>query len=254
MGRPHKNPQNSSSKAKKTVTQHASRSSSAISGSSLKPIEEGYCSNAKSDSMAEEVERMKSLVESLSRKTVQEQSLSQFDVRLDSMCNTQSQEVGFKENQSTVPAQSVVNSELSNQQFLVPEGMQLNFVSPSIANSVYRAIVDKEEVSSLKLKWQATCVMFVVGFRLASLSVLNTYIKNKWPSLGNFTSHLHEDGYFLVKCRSESDVHEILKGGNTMIGKRPILIRKWDENFYFKRDILRVVPVWVRLQHLPTEF
>ncbi|CAO2827557.1 unnamed protein product [Amaranthus hypochondriacus] len=88
MVRPRKNPQNSSSKAKKTVTQYASRSSSATSGSSLKPTEEGQCSNAKSTSMAEEVERLKSLVESLSRKTVQEQSLSQFEVRLDSMCNT----------------------------------------------------------------------------------------------------------------------------------------------------------------------
>lgn len=81
--------------------------------------------------------------------------------------------------------------------------------------------------------------MFVVGFR-PSLSMFNTFIKNKWPNLGNFTSLLHEDGYFLVKCRSESDVLEILKGGNTMIGKRPILIRKRDENFDFKRDVLGV--------------
>ena len=39
-----------------------------------------------------------------------------------------------------------------------------------------------------------------------------------------------------------------------MIGKRPVLITKWDEHFDFKHDILRVVSVWVRFLNLPTKF
>lgn len=58
---------------------------------------------------------------------------------------------------------------------------------------------------------------------------------------------IHDDGFFLVKCGYENNVQEILRGGNAMIGKRPVLIRKWDDQFDFKRDILRVVLVWVRL-------
>lgn len=46
----------------------------------------------------------------------------------------------------------------------------------------------------------------------------------------------------------------LVSGGNTMIGKRPVLIKKWDDKFDFKRDILRVIPVWVRLLNLPTKF
>ena len=39
-----------------------------------------------------------------------------------------------------------------------------------------------------------------------------------------------------------------------MLGRRPVLVRKWDESFDFRRDISRVVPVWVLLLHLPTKF
>ena len=57
-----------------------------------------------------------------------------------------------------------------------------------------------------------------------------------------------------MKCNKESDAVAIIRGGNTMLGKRPVLIRKWDDKFDFKRDILRVTPVWVRLLNLPTMF
>lgn len=70
--------------------------------------------------------------------------------------------------------------------------------------------------------------------------------------MGNLKPILHDDGYYIVNCEKESGAAEIVRGGNFMLGKRPVLIRKWDENFDFKRDILRVVPVWVRLLNFPT--
>lgn len=48
---------------------------------------------------------------------------------------------------------------------MISDGMPLNFVAPSLSNGVSRAIVDRDEVSSLKLKWQHACAMFVVGYR-----------------------------------------------------------------------------------------
>ena len=94
-----------------------------------------------------------------------------------------------------------------------------------------RAIVDRDEVSSLKLKWQHACAIFVVGYR-PSLPMFVSFVKTKWPGLEhNFSVILHNDGYFLVKCNSEEDVMMLVNGGNTMIGKRPVLIKKWDDKF-----------------------
>ena len=93
--------------------------------------------------------------------------------------------------------------------------------------------------------------MFVVGYKP---SLATVFIKVKWPMLDILSAILHENGYFLVKCVSKADVNLIIKGGNVMIGKRPMLIRKWDEHFDFKRDILCIVPVRVRFLNLPTKF
>ena len=68
------------------------------------------------------------------------------------------------------------------------------------------------------------------------------------------SANLRKDGFFLVKCDSEADIISIIKGGNVMIGKRTMLIKKWDEHFDFKHDILRVVPMRVRFVNLPTKF
>ena len=66
--------------------------------------------------------------------------------------------------------------------FSISEGIDLNFVLPSVSNGVYRAVVDKEEVSSLKLSWKATCAMFVVGYQ-PSLSISLSFLRTIGPLL-----------------------------------------------------------------------
>ena len=73
--------------------------------------------------------------------------------------------------------------------------------------------------------------------------MFSRFFKTKRPNLGDFTCILHDNGYFLVRCKDDLIVFEILNGGNAMLGKRPVLIRKWNENFNFKSDILKVVMV-----------
>ena len=94
--------------------------------------------------------------------------------------------------------------------------------------------------------------MFVVGYK-PSLEDFTSFVKAKWPLLDNISAILHEVGCCLVRCGSEADVNLIIKGGNFMIGKRAVLIRKWDEHFDFKRDILPMVPEWVRFLDNPTK-
>lgn len=47
---------------------------------------------------------------------------------------------------------------------VVLDGMAPYYVAPSISNGIARAIVDKVEVAKLKMKWQFSCAMFVVGY------------------------------------------------------------------------------------------
>ncbi|XP_057533490.1 uncharacterized protein LOC130811277 [Amaranthus tricolor] len=93
MGRPRKNPLNSTGKGKQKAVQPSVSVSNGKCGQSLKPIDEGQCSkgaNSMSD-MQLEVERLKSLVESLNRKVDKEQQMSQFEVRLQHVDDSQQQ-------------------------------------------------------------------------------------------------------------------------------------------------------------------
>ena len=65
--------------------------------------------------------------------------------------------------ETSAPVRADLN--LSKKHPMVKDGMNLAIFSPSITNGVPRAIVDKDEVSNLRLKWKATCVMYFVGYQ-----------------------------------------------------------------------------------------
>ena len=62
-----------------------------------------------------------------------------------------------------------------------------------------------------------SCAMFVVGYIQPNLAVFTSFIKAKWPFLGNLSAILREDGNFLVNYGCEADVSLIIKGGNFVI-------------------------------------
>lgn len=95
---------------------------------------------------------------------------------------------------------------------------------------------------------------YVCGGYQPSMAIYIEFLMSSWPHLDNLKPILHDDGYFLVKSDKESNDVEIICGGNTMLDKRFVLIRKWDDKFDFKRDILHVIPVWIRLLNLPKKF
>lgn len=65
------------------------------------------------------------------------------------------------------------------------------------------------------------------------------------------TIHVHEDGFFIMRFNTDEECEEILKGGPYFLNKAPMIVKKWDKNFDFKDEILRVIPVWIRLPSLP---
>ena len=134
--------------------------------------------------------------------------------------------------------------------FNPPSGMALNFVAPCVNNGVVKAVVDKDEIRALKARWDYIVAMFIVGFQ-PNLVTFNRFVGKHWPSIAKLNIILHQDGYYLVQCSSDDDVRLIVNGRNTMMGKRPVLVRHWDKDFDFKKVILRVITIWIRLLKLP---
>ena len=102
----------------------------------------------------------------------------------------------------------------------------------------------------MKQFWDRAVVLYVVGGN-TSANIIRGFIRKHWSHVLMPTIHEHEDGYFIIKFSSKSECSEILKGGPYFLNRVSLVVKKWSANFDFKEEILRVIPVWVRLPNLP---
>lgn len=98
--------------------------------------------------------------------------------------------------------------------------------------------------------WDKTIALYVEGVK-PLLFHLQRYIKAQRPSVISLKVIVYKDGYFLLKCSNTEDIEVILNGEPYYMGGRAALVKKWDSEFDFHRDMLKEVSVWIRLHGLP---
>ncbi|CAO2830756.1 unnamed protein product [Amaranthus hypochondriacus] len=131
-----------------------------------------------------------------------------------------------------------------------PTGMPLKFVPPSIENGLQVVHIESHDVVDLIRLWERAVVMCVVGGNV-SVEIIRGFIRKHWAFVSMPTIHAHEEGYFILRFNTEEECSEILNGGPYFLNRAPMIIKKWNRNFDFKDEILRVIPVWFRLPSLP---
>lgn len=62
---------------------------------------------------------------------------------------------------------------------------------------------------------------------------------------------MHDEGYFIVRFQSKDDFCSLAYSGPHMFNGKPTVVKPWTANFNFHEEILRTIPVWVRLPNLP---
>lgn len=129
-------------------------------------------------------------------------------------------------------------------------GMTLKFVPPSIENGNHVVHIDSNDIADLVNIWERAVVVYVVG-GICSVDILRGFIRKHWTYASMPTIHVHEEGYFILKFSSEEECSEVLNGGPYFLNRVPMIVKKWSINFDFKDEILRVIPVWIRLPSLP---
>lgn len=129
-------------------------------------------------------------------------------------------------------------------------GMQLKFIPPVIENGFQVVHIESSDVVELVKLWKLAVVVYVVGGNV-TIDIIKGFIRKHWSVVDMPTIHLHEEGYFIMKFKSDDDCDEIIRGGPYFLNKAPMIVKKWTPNFDFKEEIVRVIPVWVRLPSLP---
>lgn len=129
-------------------------------------------------------------------------------------------------------------------------GLPLKFVPPQIENGNHVVHIESNDVADLVNVWERALVVYVVGGNV-NAETIRGYARKHWNYVSLPTIHSHEEGYFILRFKDKNDCAEILKGGPYFLNKAPLVVKQCTVNFDFKEEIMRVIPVWVRLPNLP---
>lgn len=133
---------------------------------------------------------------------------------------------------------------------LTGKGASLQFVAPIVKDGRKLAQMQKAEVDKLTEKCVTSLVMYVVG-DVPTIASVKRYIVANWNQVGTPTVFLHDYGYFVLHFSTIVDRDGIISGGPYTFFNRPVILKPWAPVFNFYEEVLRVIPMWIKLPNLP---
>ncbi|XP_009768155.1 uncharacterized protein [Nicotiana sylvestris] len=129
-------------------------------------------------------------------------------------------------------------------------GMALSYIAPEVVDGQYVVNLDKLEVENEIGKWKKALIVYVIG-ETPGYNQMHRYISQHWNNVAEPDLFLHEDGYYIVKFLSLSDLREILYGGSYTINSKLVILKQWSLEFDFNTEFLIEIPLWVKFPKLP---
>lgn len=129
---------------------------------------------------------------------------------------------------------------------LKKRGMPLGYVAPILVKGIPTAKLRKMEVEKESMKWKKAVILYVIG-DAPTISALRIFLHKKCEITGTVDIYYHNEGYFVVRFENGVDTERILGNGPLMLGSRPIIVKDWVPNLCFEDEVLKEVPLWIRL-------
>ncbi|XP_058771879.1 uncharacterized protein LOC131645220 [Vicia villosa] len=129
-------------------------------------------------------------------------------------------------------------------------GLQMEFVAPKVVNGELEVEIEEEDIASELRHWDSALIMYVLGGDLSMNNVKQFMIRN-WNFVKLPEMYFNDEGYFILRFHTMDDKDLVLTKGPYTIHNMPMLLTDWKPNFDLKKDMLRTIPIWVTLPHLP---
>ncbi|XP_019232866.1 PREDICTED: uncharacterized protein LOC109213514 [Nicotiana attenuata] len=127
--------------------------------------------------------------------------------------------------------------------------MGLTYVPPMIQNGEKIVELQQEEVEKETEKWKMAVIMYVVR-DTPSIGAVERFIAFKWNFVTKPKVYYRNEGYFVVKFSSIEERNEVLYSGPSTINSRPVITKAWAPDFDFEEEVLKTLPLWVKLPNL----
>jgi hypothetical protein len=129
-------------------------------------------------------------------------------------------------------------------------GLAMEYVAPKRVNGEIEVEIDVTDIESEVQFWASSLIMYVLGGELSVNAVKQFMIRN-WSFVKLPDMFYNEEGYFILRFHSFNDKDAVLMQGPYTIRNMHMLLRDWKPDFSLKRDLLRTLPIWVKLPQLP---
>lgn len=136
---------------------------------------------------------------------------------------------------------------------LTVKGTPLSFIPPTIVDCKPIALLNKIDVDNMAAIWDFSIMMYIVG-DMPSIGEVIRFIAKEWVNVPTPKVFLHDEGYFVIIFATRKDRDNVLMAGPCSFFNRQVIVKPWSTKFNFQEEILRVIPVWVRLPNLPLNY
>ncbi|RZB52267.1 hypothetical protein D0Y65_048636 [Glycine soja] len=106
------------------------------------------------------------------------------------------------------------------------KGRAMKFIAPQVVDGKIEVLIEDDDIRSEVKFWESSLILYAMGADL-SMNAVKNFMTRSW----NFVQL--PDMYFNDE------------------GNIPLLIREWRPGFKIKDELLRTLPIWVKLPQLP---
>lgn len=128
----------------------------------------------------------------------------------------------------------------------------LLFVAPKIINGKPVVEIEEDDVATKIRFWETSLIMYAIGGNL-SMNVVKNYMMKEWNFVKLPEMFYNDEGYFILKFKTEEDHEAVLLKGPYTIRNMPMVIMEWRPDFLMERDMMRTIPLWVKFPQLPIQ-
>ncbi|CAK8569173.1 unnamed protein product [Lathyrus sativus] len=130
------------------------------------------------------------------------------------------------------------------------KGRAMKFIPPQVVDGKIEVLIEEDDVSSEVKFWESSLILYAMGADL-SMNVVKNFMTRSWNFVQLSDMYFNDEGYFILRFKSFTDRDEVLLRGPYMLRNIPLLIREWKLDFKIKDELLRTLPIWVKLPQLP---
>lgn len=132
---------------------------------------------------------------------------------------------------------------------ITTNGLAIKFIPPKFVNGKIKVEMEESDVEAEIQFWGCSLIMYAIGDYL-SMNVVKNYMLQYWNFVQAPDIFYNDEGYFILKFKSDSDRDAVMVKGPYTIHNMPMRLLEWRPDFSMERDMLRALHVWVKLPQL----